>query len=41
MHFAVRLANRRLHPFDPRRNDLIDGLAFLGLLHFPVAEGFG
>ena len=40
-HFPVRLPNRRLHPLDPFLDDLIDGLAFLRLLHFPVAEGFG
>ena len=40
-HFAVRLADRRLHPLDPLLDDLVDGLASLGLLHFPVAEGFG
>ena len=40
-HFAVRLLDRRLHPVDPLLDDLVDGLAFLGLLHFPVAEGLG
>ena len=35
------LLDRRLHPLDPLLDDLIDGLAFLCLPHFPVAEGLG
>jgi hypothetical protein len=38
---AVCLAHRGLHPLDPLRDDLIDDLALLGLLHFPVTECFG
>jgi hypothetical protein len=40
-HFFVWLANRRFHPRDPLRDDLIDGLAALGLLQLAVAEGLG
>ena len=40
-HFAVRLLDRRLHPLDPLLDDVIDGLAPLGLLHLAVAEGLG
>ena len=40
-HFPVRLLDRRLHPRDPLSDDLVDGLAPLRLLRFPVAEGFG
>ena len=40
-HLAVRLLDRRLHPVDPLLDDLVNGLAPLRLLRFPVAEGFG
>jgi hypothetical protein len=40
-HFPVRLANRRLHPLDPFRDDLVNGLALLVLLHLLLAQGLG
>jgi hypothetical protein len=38
-HLAVRLADRRFHPLDPLRDDVVDGFAQLRLLLFPVTEG--
>src|SRR3954447_9131054 len=40
-HLAVRLLDRRLHPFNSLIDDLRDGLAAFRLRGFLIAEGLG